>query len=429
MTAAPLRVGIAGIHGHGAGHVATARELERDGRMRLAAVADPQPPAADLGDVAVHADALQMITREQLDVVVLSTPMHTHLPLAHAALRAGAHVLLEKPPTPTLDDFQRLVAASEDTGRSVQIGFQSLGSAAVQAARDLIAAGAIGTPVGFGALGTWPRTEAYWTRSPWAGRRTLNGVPVVDGAVTNPLAHAVATALAVAGATTLDDVDGVHLDLHRANAIEADDTSSLLIDLASGARVACALSLTAEQRREPCVIVRGTEGRLVLWYTLDVVQVFATGATGATGTTGPGAGAATGTVADAAWPGLPATTTHPRTGLLANLLDHVRGEAALLVPAASTGAFMRVLEAVRTAPDPRPIDPAFVTRVVDEHGSRVVVDGLEAWSERVVAEGRTFSELGAPWTRGAGEAATSPGVTDDAAGSGDAGADASRLAS
>ena len=151
---------------------------------------------------------------------------------------------------------------------------------------------------------------------------------MVDGAVTNPLAHAVATGLSIAGAAGESDVAGVRLDLYRANDIEADDTSSLVVDLADGGTLACALSLTASQRGEPCVVVEGTSGRLVLWYTLDVIQLFEPDAP------------------------FPVTTGHPRTGLLANLVDHVVDGVPLLVPADSTGAFMRVLEAVRVGPPP-----------------------------------------------------------------------------
>ena len=120
----------------------------------------------------------------------------------------------------------------------------------------------------------------------------------------------------------------MRLDLYRANDIEADDTSSLVVDLADGGTLACALSLTAARRSEPCIVVEGTAGRLVLWYTLDVIQLFEP---------------------DAAFP---VTTGHPRTGLLANLVDHVVDGTPLLVPADSTGAFMRVLETVRVGPAP-----------------------------------------------------------------------------
>ena len=268
------RIGVAGMHGHGATHVAAALALEREGRAVLAAVADHRAPGPELAGVPAYHEASEMIASEALDVVVLSTPMHTHLPLAEAALATGAHVLLEKPPTP---DARRVPPPARGSrgaaGRAVQLGFQSLGSSAVPAMRRLIADGAVGEPVRFGALATWVRTEEYWRRTPWAGRRALDGVPVVDGAVTNPLAHAVATGLAIAGATGESDVAGVRLDLYRANDIEADDTSSLVVDLAGGGTLACALSLTASRRSEPCIVVEGTAGRLVLWYTLDVIQL------------------------------------------------------------------------------------------------------------------------------------------------------------
>ena len=369
------RIGLAGVHGHGASHVRAARELEREGRAVLAAVADHRPPGPDLDGVTAYREASDMIAAEGLDIVVLCTPMHTHLPLAEQALLHGAHVLLEKPPTPTLDEFHRLLAASEATGRAVQLGFQSLGSAAVPALRDLIAAGAIGDPVRYGALATWVRNVDYWRRAPWAGRSTLDGVPVVDGAVTNPLAHAVATGLAVAGATREEDVAAVRLDLYRANDIEVDDTSSLVVDLAGGATLAGALSLTAPRRSEPCIIVEGTAGRLVLWYTLDVIQLVEPGSD------------------------VPVTSIHPRTGLLANLVDHVVDGTPLLVPAASTGAFMRVLEAVRENGPPARIAARHLERVTDDEGTHLVVQELERWSARVVAEGRTFTEIGAPWSR------------------------------
>ncbi|WP_394554697.1 Gfo/Idh/MocA family protein [Agromyces sp. MMS24-JH15] len=371
-----IRIGVAGIHGHGATHVRAALELEASGRAVLAAVADPTPRPEDAfaAHVRRYADAGEMIAAGGLDVVVLSTPMHTHLPLALQALEAGMHVLLEKPPTPTLDDFHRLVEASERTGLGVQVGFQSLGSAAVPFVRSLIADGAIGEVAGYGALGTWLRTEAYWRRARWAGRRELDGVPVVDGVVTNPLAHATATALAIAGSTREADVSDVRLDLHRANAIEVDDTSSFVAGLADGRSLAAALVLTAPRRSEPCVIVDGSAGRIVLWYTLDLVQVV------------PGDG------------GLPWTTAHDRANLLADLVEHAATGSPLLVPIASTGGFMRVLEAVRLAPAPTPIDPAFVARRVDDDGeAHLVVADVEAWAERVVVEGRTFAELGAPW--------------------------------
>ena len=46
------------------------------------------------------------------DIVAIATPIHTHLALGREALAAGANVLLEKPPTATLEEYRELVAAS-----------------------------------------------------------------------------------------------------------------------------------------------------------------------------------------------------------------------------------------------------------------------------------------------------------------------------
>ena len=110
-------------------------------------------------------------------------------------------------------------------------------------------------------------------------------------------------------------------DLRRANAIDTDDTSSLIIELASGLRLAAALSVTAPRRHEPYVLLRGRRGHALYFYTLDLLQVHRPGAT------------------------LPRTYQFARTGLLADLVSHVRGGTALAVPLAATGAFTRVLEA------------------------------------------------------------------------------------
>ena len=85
--------------------------------------------------------------------------------------------------------------------------------------------GAIGEITRYGASAGWVRPESYWRRAAWAGRRRVGDRVVADGVLTNPLAHATATALALADRMRAEDVVGMTLDLHRANDIEADDTS------------------------------------------------------------------------------------------------------------------------------------------------------------------------------------------------------------
>ena len=129
----------------------------------------------------------------------------------------------------SMDDFDSLLATDRETGHAVQVGFQSLGSRGPEM------------------LGS--RTVGYWNRSPWAGRRSLHGRVVNDGVVTNPLAHAVATALAVVGCRRREDVESVETDLYRANAIDSDDTSVVRIHTTWGLPVTCALSMCSSIQR------------------------------------------------------------------------------------------------------------------------------------------------------------------------------------
>ncbi len=381
----PARVAVVGVHGHGRSHLRTVRSLAAQGRATLAAVVDPRPLAgselaAGDGDGPLvpdgtpwYADLDDLLAADPPDVVVLVTPIHTHLPLATAAMLAGSDVLLEKPTAASLDEHVRLVAVAAGTGRRCQVGFQTFGSGALDELTRVVASGELGDVDVVGAVGTWVRTSAYYARSRWAGRRVLDGVPVVDGVVTNPLAHAVASALKAAGATRADDVVDVETDLWHAHPIEADDTSSVVVTLAGGRRVAAGLTLCAPERTPATVVVNGSLGRATLRYELDELDVVS--------------------------PRGERTVHATRTDLLEDLLEaRLDPSARLRCDVADTGAFMAVLDAVRAAPDPRPIAPEHVTWVDEGPEAHPVVDDVARWCARVAAEAATFTALAAPWT-------------------------------
>jgi predicted dehydrogenase len=370
------RVALVGVHGYGARHLDNLRRLEAGGTARLVAVADPRPPAeGTLGsEVGVFENLEELLAAGVApDVVVIATPIQAHAPLAHAAIAAGADVYVEKPPVASMEQYVSLLTAAEKAGVAVQTGFQSLGSAALDRLDDLVASGTLGSVRGVSALGAWVRTRGYFARSRWAGKRTLDGVDVVDGVATNPLAHAVATALRVAGARQASDVATVETDLYRAHDIECDDTSAIRVRTASGTVVTLALTLCAAEQTRPSVTLHGTQGTAVLYYTADELEV-----TTAAGTTAENFG---------------------RADLLENLLRHRVDGSSLISPLSSSGAFMRVLDAVRLAPSPHPIDPAHVTWEGDGEDAHPVVKGIEDLLQRACRAQATFTELDPGWAR------------------------------
>lgn len=377
----PARVALVGVHGFGTHHLRNLARLQAAGVVELVAVADPLPPApgAVPDTAAVFPGLTELLAATpDLELIIVATPIQTHAPLGLAALTTDADLYLEKPPVASLADFDMLCEAARASGRSVQIGFQSLGSHALQAIEELLASGAIGTLQGISATGRWVRDRAYYKRSRWAGKRSLNGVNVVDGVATNPLAHAVATALRIAGARTTADVATVETDLYRANDIESDDTSVIRIRTATGLPVTCALTICATESVEPYVTLQGSQGQAVFHYTEDRLTVRT-----ATGET---------------------EQVFGRDDLTENLLAHRREGKELISPLLDSGAFMLVLEAIRTAPPPSVIDSAYVRWEGDGDAAHAVVVGIEEALERATKEHATFSELGLPWALPAGGA-------------------------
>ncbi|ALV47039.1 oxidoreductase [Arthrobacter alpinus] len=370
------RIALVGVHGFGAHHLANLDRLAQAGALQLVAVADPNPPEpGQLSEDVRIFNNLQMLLAAGIapDVVIIATPIQTHAALGLAALAAGADVYLEKPTAASMAQFDELRVAAVAAGRAVQIGFQSLGSLALPALATMIADGSLGAIRGYSATGTWLRDKAYYQRSRWAGKRTINGVDVVDGVTTNPLAHSIATALRIAGIRSAEDIDTVETDLYRAHDIEGDDTSAVRITPKEGPAVVSALTVCAPEQTEPFVTVHGTLGNAVFHYTQDILEV-----TAASGTT---------------------SETFARTDLLENLLAHRKDGTPLLSSLENSGAFMSVLEAVRTAEDPQRIAPEYVEWVGEGPAAHPVVEDIGAWIARATEAQATFSELGAPWAR------------------------------
>ncbi|MFD0309770.1 Gfo/Idh/MocA family protein [Streptomyces sp. NPDC127119] len=374
----PLPVVLAGARGHGRWHLENIRRLQDKGLVRLAGICEltPLTPEELAGFATANelpeqsADFGALLDSTGAAVAVICTPIPTHTDLALTAAARGVHLLLEKPPAPSYAEFRRMADGVAAAGVVCQIGFQSMGSHAVPAIRELIAKGTVGRVDGIGGAGAWGRAEEYYRRAPWAGHRRLNGADVVDGVLTNPLAHAVATALALDGATRAEDVAGIETELLRANDIESDDTSCVRVTTTGGSRITVAATLCAEHPDEPYVVVHGSSGRITFWYKQDRVLVQRSGHG-------------------------PQELTYGRTDLLENLVEHLEGRAALLVTPDETGAFMKVVEAIRRAPDPVAL-PGDAWYLDADENRRVVpgVDGLVAAAADTLA---LYSELGASW--------------------------------
>lgn len=364
------RVALIGANGHGRWHRRQIAALQEAGTVELVALVDVRPIEPG-PDAAPHfTDHREMLRVAAPDVVVICTPPHTHRPIATDVLRAGADVLLEKPPVLSLAEHRALTEVLRETGRACQVGFQALGSAALDELRRSLAYGVIGQVVGVSTVASWQRDDAYYQRSPWAGRRTVDGRPALDGALANPFAHAWMQCLAIMDG---DRPVGVELERYRCRDIEVDDTASLRITLASGRPVVVAVTLCGEEFLPGEVIVHGTAGRAVLEYPTDRLRL-------------PG---------DDDFRQIPG-----RVNLLENLVQHRADGTPLIAPLARTEPFTAVLGVLASAPEPVFLGGDVVAEEGEPPARKVTIKGVNAALRQAAEELALLSELPMPWAVG-----------------------------
>jgi len=128
VTDRALRVGLVG-YGLG-GSTFHAPLIAATPGLQLVAIATSHPARVEKAvtrcpsaQIVPRADAFWTL-RPQLDLVVISTPHATHVPIARAALDAGCHVVVDKPFATTASDARELAAAAVEAGR-LAIPFQN----------------------------------------------------------------------------------------------------------------------------------------------------------------------------------------------------------------------------------------------------------------------------------------------------------------
>jgi predicted dehydrogenase len=84
---------------------------------------------------------------DRIQLVSVATPDHAHTDYALAALKAGKHVLLEKPMAQTTKECKAILSARDASGAKLMVNYHNRWYPAFLAARDAIAAGKIGKPV------------------------------------------------------------------------------------------------------------------------------------------------------------------------------------------------------------------------------------------------------------------------------------------
>ena len=143
---APVRTAVIGLGYWGPNLVRNLQELP-DAELRTVCDmrADQlQKIALRYPTVQTTCNAEDVFSDDEIEAVVIATPVSTHFPLAVAAIRSGKHVFVEKPLAVSSEEVARLIAAADEHERLLMPGHTFLYSPPVNTIRDLIANGELG---------------------------------------------------------------------------------------------------------------------------------------------------------------------------------------------------------------------------------------------------------------------------------------------
>lgn len=211
-------------------------------RLELVAVADvneqrARETAARFGIPAAYADAADLIARDDIDLVLIITPIEHHYPLAMEALRAGKHVYVQKTMSTTYAEAREMVKTARERGLTLVAAPGQMLAPAMQAMKKLVNSGALGNVYwAWGSTGGWDHQEAtrqgegaLGTVDPtWYYRKS--GGPLRD--VTVYVLHSLTGILGPARRVTA--MSGIRTQERqwrgRTIPVEVDDNSVLLLD-------------------------------------------------------------------------------------------------------------------------------------------------------------------------------------------------------
>jgi len=138
-----LRIGIIGSGFMGRTHAAAAKRCTGTELVGFAGGSRCQGLAEELGGKAFP-DVNEFLVADEVDAFVLATPHQVHYEEAIRALRAGKHVLVDKPLTTTVEHARELIAEAEQRKLVLGLVYQQRNRSTNLAAKKLIDEGAIG---------------------------------------------------------------------------------------------------------------------------------------------------------------------------------------------------------------------------------------------------------------------------------------------
>jgi predicted dehydrogenase len=253
----PLRFGICGCGGIAGLHADCLERLEARGVAKLVAGAEPDATRrakfSQKWGIPVVATLDELLARDDLDAVTVSSPSGMHGDHCVAVARAGRHVLCEKPLDLRMEKVDAAIAAANQAGVTLGGIFQQRFVPGPQKVKRAIDAGYFGKIVFVHCETPWYRAQGYYDTGDWRGTWALD-----CGVLANQSPHMIDRILWLGG--DLAEVLSATCDAGRERDIEAETLAVATVRLENGALGTITGTTLAYDGLPQRVLICGTEG-------------------------------------------------------------------------------------------------------------------------------------------------------------------------
>ena len=255
-----VRAAVIGYGGIGSAHTRCIAQGDVAG-MRLAAVCDIDPARRALAaerfpGVRVAADFHELLDGS-IDAVVIAVPHPMHCGIAAECLRAGVHVLTEKPLDVSVTEADKAVRAARESGSVFAVMLNQRTAPIFRRAREIVQSGALGQLKRTVWLITnWYRTQHYYDSGAWRATWAGEG----GGVLLNQAPHNLDLWQWICG---MPASVAAYCDVARYHRIEVEDDATLMTRYANGA-TGLFVASTGEYPGTNRLEISGDLGKLVL---------------------------------------------------------------------------------------------------------------------------------------------------------------------
>ena len=187
-----LRYALIGCGRIAPNHIAAA--LNHPDDLVLTAVCDINPermevvlspvPEAKRSEVKRYTDYRQMLAEVQPELVAIATESGSHAAVAMDCIRAGCHLIIEKPLALSMQDGRAMIVAAKEKGVQLCACHQNRFNKSIQKIRSAVEEDRFGKMLHGAAHVRWNRGQDYYTQAPWRGTWAQDG-----GALMNQCIH------------------------------------------------------------------------------------------------------------------------------------------------------------------------------------------------------------------------------------------------